>query len=486
MADDVKRPSFQEGRSTVQRAPVTARASLYSQHGAIDVTPSSSSRGSKLRPPGIGGECLLYVAHGHNFPQAGGGATLSAWAERDIANGGTEVVGETVQWKARPGNEAPSWSISRPLGFVLIDNRDVRICMELRLPDRSVGKLSVALKDLLGEGLVTQEFLQPVGIIDAGTTKKTVKGAQFEPPTVSFQIIDQQAILHRRTVFFIRHGQSVWNKAQSNNNFYQMLKTKDHPLSTGGRDEAEALAKRIQNAESSGHANDGRILRPDVIYCSPLTRAVQTAVIALQPVFKAGKSEGEAASGEIVFMSSAREKQNLGGMDSKGSAVGVDLVKRTLEETRVLYRDREDKSVPQSFRGIRFDVEEVKEDWWTKKAKDSKGMLEERLNDFMSQLLYAPQDSVVVVGHSHFFRSVFQRYLSSDFAAKRPDFAKRLQTWKLMNCGVCRIELDPTADMPIVEAELVLDTVMIPEKKGVASKLCCLCGGSKRRGTDSE
>jgi len=447
-------------RSATRDAPKSDR------HSALE---RMAEEGNIRKSAGIGGECLLFLAHGHNFPCTGFGATLSAWAEQTDDDGReAQTVGNPMEWRSRPGNQAPNWCISRPLGFVLVENLDVMICLRLSIQSQVYGSLAIPLKELLGKGLVTHELIRP-------PSADSKKGDVFEPPTVSFQIVDQHAVCHCRTVFFIRHAQSVWNAAQSSNNLYEMWKTKDHPLSQKGCAEAEALAERIQSIADD--SKDTIMLRPDVVYCSPLTRAIQTAVIALQPVLNASGD----SSGEIVLMSAAREKQNLGGLDSKGSACGATLVQRALDETRNLYRNSEDQSTPQSLGSLRFDIEEVQEKWWSKSASDSTEQMQERLSDFMSQLLYSPSYSIIVVGHSHFFRAVFKRYLSAELCQRRPHFVERLRTWKLSNCGVARVELDPEADFPIYDVELMLGTEMVPPRRGFCSRPRC-CGGGSVKG----
>lgn len=471
--------------------PVTSRhSSLFrgisaSKKGSLRSACSTSS----LKPPGKAGQCLLFVRHGHNFPYARSGATLAAWAERTQGEGKeTQIVGSVVQWRCRPGNEAPSWCISRPLGFDLIQNLDVTIRLQLTVEAQVHGSLAVRLKDLLGKGLATHELVRPLSEESKRNTPlpgmrsprpQTLTIAACEPATVSFQIVDHKSVSHRRTVFFIRHAESAWNKAQSEHNFYQMWKTTDHPLSQRGSCQAEALAERIQSG-STLESRDAIMLKPDVIYCSPLTRAIQTAVIALGPVFNASSD----SSGEIVLMSAAREKKNLGGLDSQGAACGAHLIQRALNETRTLYKDKQDQGMPAIFRKLRFDVQEVQEEWWSKSSSDSEAAMEERLNDFMSQLLYSPSDSIVVVGHSHFFRSVFQRYLSTAFCSRRPQFSENLRSWKLMNCGVARVELDPDSDFPIADVELVLNTEMIAPGRGILSRCCC-GSRAKARGSSS-
>lgn len=439
----------------MRRSTYILRAVTRSSKREAPVTRSVSGlHRCQLEAPGVGGECLLFLASAHNVPPTCSNPSISAWAETPEGT----VIGRRAQWTAKPGNLEPAWSVSQPLGFVIIEHLDAKICLELRDQNKFVGSLEVFLKDLLGKGLVTHDF-----------KCSTIGQTQCN---VVFQVVDAQSVLHRRTVYFIRHAESVWNHAQSNNNFYEMLKAKDHPLSKLGRDQAEALSKRIRSAgEAETETKACPILHPEAIYVSPLTRAVQTAVIALQPIFELGRK-----SCDIIFMASAREKQNFGGLDTKSSTVGADVVQRALNETRILYEGSENKSIVESFRSLRFDIEEVQEQWWHSKAKESHTQLEGRLNEFLSQLLYSPHKSVIVVGHSHFFRAVFQRYLSSAFCERQPRFAERLKTWKLMNCGVARVELDPSLipDYPIADVELILGTDMLPPKRGPI-KRCCFC-----------
>lgn len=521
-------------KSTVKNQP-QARKSAYLNRSGSNGSKGTGQKGDKprastaLKCPGVGGECLLFMSHGHGFPVSGVGSVLTAWAEPEMpihcarddikkaADGGgsaedKEEIGVKVQWNSKPCNEAPAWSVSRPMGFVLEKHLKARICFMLKEQDKVIGTLSIPVMDLLGKGLVTHELEPPTedpaarGILaklmnsprptqsprtsprlSCADKSTTASAGDYSPAcTISFQVVDQKAVIHKRTVFFIRHAESVWNQAQSSNNFYEMLKATDHPLSMRGRIQAEDLSSRIQAASevkstrASVH-HTANMMQPDVIYVSPLTRAVQTAVIALQPVFK--KSD---AVTDIVFMSAAREKQNLGGMDTKATAVGADIVQKSLHETRTLYKDSEDKSVELSFRSLAFDIQEVEETWWHQGAKESKEDVEARLHEFMSQLLYSPHDTIIVVGHSHFFRAVFQEYLSDAFLSMRPGFAERLKSGKLMNCGVARVVLDPglVPDSPIADVELVLDTDMIPHRQGFIARTCS-CFSGKKAGEDT-
>lgn len=45
----------------------------------------------------------------------------------------------------------------------------------------------------------------------------------------------------KKTIYLIRHGESVWNKAQKDKDAVAMLSAKDHPLNKAGKEQAEGL-----------------------------------------------------------------------------------------------------------------------------------------------------------------------------------------------------------------------------------------------------
>jgi len=118
---------------------------------------------------------------------------------------------------------------------------------------------------------------------------------------------------------------------------------------------------------------------------------------------------------------------------------------------------------------------------------ESKSEMQARLEEFIAQLLYAPQRSIVVVGHSHFFREVFRHFLSEEVKAEEPKLTASLSKKKLMNCGVARLELDPgkgVAGGPIVGVQLVLDTTM--DSDGGVLAACCAAPGAEAEETFTE
>jgi broad specificity phosphatase PhoE len=73
----------------------------------------------------------------------------------------------------------------------------------------------------------------------------------------------KSAFAHQLTIYLIRHGETDWTAADRHNG------RTDIPLSTRGRQQAQALKKQLCD------------IHFDRIYCSPSQRTMQTAAIAL-------------------------------------------------------------------------------------------------------------------------------------------------------------------------------------------------------------
>merc|ERR1712154_416052 len=96
----------------------------------------------------------------------------------------------------------------------------------------------------------------------------------------------------------------------------------DHSLSNKGVEQAEKLSEKLEQALQQPRNRDGEdIACADAYYASPLTRAIQTAVIALGPTLERGDERGE-----LMLMGSAREKQNFGGLDSMSTKIGAEIL----------------------------------------------------------------------------------------------------------------------------------------------------------------
>ncbi|CAK9051827.1 unnamed protein product, partial [Durusdinium trenchii] len=153
-----------------------------------------------------------------------------------------------------------------------------------------------------------------------------------------------------------------------------------------------------------------------------------------------------------------------GGLDTHCTKVGEEILQGCQEEHRTeLSFVTSEKFMVSTFEQMQFDLEEVKDTWWPPGQSESTKQLQARLEEFMYQLLFASQQSIVVFGHSLFFQQLMRRFFSDSY---RPnELAQRLSTGKLPNCGVVRLDLDPSKmlDGPFVKAELVLGTTLHSE-----------------------
>lgn len=336
--------------------------------------------------------------------------------------------------------------------------------LELRDGEELVGSLTVPVSQLQGHEKVSREMK-----IEASTVFVD------QPCEVCFQVLDSAVVCaKRRVVYFVRHGESLWNAAQSKANVAEMARQTDHPLSKKGRDQAEALRGRLEAAARRGDPSAMELKNAGAVYTSPLCRAVQTAAIALGPA-----TAEASASGEFVLMASAREKQNFGGLDTMSSRRGVEVIRGAFEELRDVLGsgDASPGGVLDSFARLRFDAAEAEERWWCETNAESSSQLQVRMKEFMSQLLYMPNATAAVVGHSHFFREIFRNCISQDFASKEPKLVNDLRHRKLQNCGVARVELEPGLGAdggPIVSVQLLLGTKLDAELGALG---CCAAPG---------
>lgn len=298
-------------------------------------------------------------------------------------------------------------------------------------------------------------------------------------------------------LFLVRHAESRWNLAQTEHRLYGMFSENDHGITPGGRDQAEVLCQNLCKliAEAASGCSKGRrwdheyttkLLNPDVVYSSPFTRAVQTALIALQAVL--------ASKGTLVLRPEAREQRNsLLSTDAAGVAVGDEIGQRVLEELEQLYAEGSEPGQSSSharwlMESVKLDASCVEQAWWSASA-ESDDEVAERQEAFLELLRrHGEGSSIVVVGHSHFFRRFFRAYLSHTAEARHPDIAASLRTHVIPPCGVIGVQLEFPSDgakARITEAVPLLGTLLVPAEEtggALAVPLACArstlqCGG---------
>ena len=126
-----------------------------------------------------------------------------------------------------------------------------------------------------------------------------------------------------RKVLLIRHAESEHNEAERNWDLRGLLLKRDHGITTAGYAQCDALHEYVasQRADAASSWADARL----ELYASPLTRAIQTALIATDGIDK-----------PLVLLPDARElgAGPIAGRDSLGAAVGVlEILDRVSDES---------------------------------------------------------------------------------------------------------------------------------------------------------
>eukprot|EP01006_Ploeotia_vitrea_P046375 TRINITY_DN67022_c10_g2_i1.p1 TRINITY_DN67022_c10_g2~~TRINITY_DN67022_c10_g2_i1.p1 ORF type:complete len:403 (+),score=22.71 TRINITY_DN67022_c10_g2_i1:68-1210(+) len=357
-----------------------------------------------------------------------------------------ERIGSTVCWPPKDDTSNPIWNSARGLGINVSEAAGKKLVIEFwdkdSHKDDYIGRADVNVDDIRGDEPVSVGVLSPHG------------------NRCFVRIQRLQAAPTKKTVFFIRHGESKWNKAQKDHNVKAMLSAKDHPLNEVGIAQANALASKIELAEGTSCSTTQQFLSTSRVYSSPLTRALETCVVALQPLFKMNAKL-------VNLAANAREKRNFGGKDTTGTAIGWDVLVRAREEMSnggLVSSDR----IEELFSSVQIDTFEVKNKWWND-SQESEQELQLRLDEFLAQLRYCKDESIIVVGHSHFFREVFRRCLDKQYVERDQEFTTSLQTTTLQNCAVAAVTMDfaKSPERMITEVKLILDSALkVKERRG--------------------
>uniref|UniRef100_A0A7S3Z7A3 SH3 domain-containing protein n=1 Tax=Lotharella globosa TaxID=91324 RepID=A0A7S3Z7A3_9EUKA len=332
--------------------------------------------------------------------------------------------GDTVRWPRRYRTTKPIWNTPRVVGYPsgTRELNETHLTISLHDDKENVGRASIALKGVkLGQ---------------VGTCVVDLHKPQRFQCEVEYSI--DKFYPKPKYVFLIRHGESEWNLAQEKKQVMNMMKKVDHGLSNDGRLQAERLSEKLKAAldvpPGEGSEYLERFMEADAVYSSPLTRALQTAVIALQhhPKLRDPRST-------LKVLSSARERRNFGGRDTQGKRKGDEIVRRLYMKLCKLYEMY--GGTPKTVEEVKVDYNDATDEWWDK-SRESDEEFDARLDHLMAHLQYTNEENIIVVTHSFLIRGLFQRYLGKHFKKEHPHIAKHFTTEKLENCAVVGLQID--------------------------------------------
>lgn len=351
-------------------------------------------------------------------------------------------VGSGARWPLRQGM-SPSWHSARAVGSGAgVGLADCRLRVELWQRMDSGTNALLAGPIVLP---VTELEATPRAYALHGSSRDAAMGRVSSSYVITLHAVPPTS--SRKHLFLIRHGESKWNAAKREKNVFKMVRQHDHPINEQGYRQAHALQVGLIHAveEDKVRPNDPSkprslmqtLLRAEALWASPLTRAVQTALVALEPLLRMpGK--------QLELKIYAREKKNWGGFDSTGIVCGSACGQRALAELRSISTTEvaTEAEVTSKLSKLRLEPLETENNHWWSEGAESDESLGERMQELLLQMQYSTAESIVLVGHSHFFRGFFQRYLHPSVHHRSPEMATELQSSSVPNCAVLHCQLD--------------------------------------------
>lgn len=441
-----------------------------------------------------------------------------------------EVEIGSARWPIKWDTANPLWDSCRLIGMDT-PTADARVELKFWDADQS---LADDKDDLIGVAQCTiGQFTNATTVLELPialtkrskiSAEKSRATANGDEPCMPYCIVSRRSLSglpSKKVVYAVRHGESVWNKAQADKDVMAMLSAVDHPLNAAGKAQAEGLRDAIAAGVEIGSDDAKALLAVDAVWCSPLTRAVQTCLIGMSPVLEhtlaAGggsqpllrtRTTGDGLAAALPFVShvdwpqgtrpfisyadswpqttpttltgssnrstigpsvvhlnpNLREKRNFGGKDSSGKWCGVALADGVRRQLAELYEG--DVDTARRLNALPLGLEHVQDQWWLG-SKESEQAVGQRIDELLAQVRFSPHESIVLVGHSHYFREVCRRCRAKGCdmtdAAGRAISVSDVEAKKLSNGGIARMELDWSGGeaTPVTSFRLLFGTKLV-------------------------
>ncbi len=520
------------GESAAARRRLSPAGSLKTPHGAMS---RSTARMLELRPPG---EFVVYLGGCANVPKMGLGANALSDCYADLhleSDADGAFVSPLHRTFVRGSTLDPVWNcyVAFPLRprdtdvlvFRLLDS-------DLLKRDDRIGSLRIGVGMLRRNtdparpgtfALAMDTMVQPPNPERPTTVQLAVLGPDHpgrrhgrrpatyhrmgdaapgaDPARPSrFPVANDQPFAVEKEFFLVRHGESTWNEARNERDVVTLVSSVDHPLNWVGVQQAQALNRAWKNARDrlAAPADGGertvadleslhrKFLAAERILASPLTRAVQTALLACQghpALVGGGGSEGGGGGGggdgkPLRLCRHLREKKRSGvSWDCVGSKVGEDIRDHATQALRKECGARLPAAEVEAAVSCGVDYYDCGSPWWTTRGRgDAVDPFRARMRELWATLKYMDESSAVLVGHSLFFRELVRTHLADECfqdGGSRQAFAAQLKERKLGNgaCVYIKVRFPcasfaegrPAASAPeIVDARLLFGTQLHP------------------------
>jgi hypothetical protein len=209
----------------------------------------------------------------------------------------------------------------------------------------------------------------------------------------------------------------------------------DHCLSSTGIQQCldtNAKWKAVMVNPESGSRLEQLFLSADHCVASPLTRALQTALLVM-------KDHPCMSKRGVQLCSTIRECKTPGGLDTVGIAVGPEIICRVIDSTAAEHSN----ALSNQLSTVRVDFGDCMTPWWTKVTEfDSERYINRRIEDMINRAQFCDYEHPVFVGHSIFFHHFYSKCMSPGFMHAHPVLAN--------NMAVCVVLLHFDSSFPIL------------------------------------
>mmetsp|Transcript_25492 Transcript_25492/g.61407 ORF Transcript_25492/g.61407 Transcript_25492/m.61407 type:complete len:626 (-) Transcript_25492:201-2078(-) len=393
--------------------------------------------------------------------------SITTWAEKDLPKERLETFDSNIfRTPHRHPSSDPVWNYTIDLQIPAVEGDILHLAITKGSGTIAIGAFN--LNNLPKDDIITGA-LCPVTKKELSTDRliSDMKKLDDSKATLlKFKIISKLKLSSR--LYFVRHGESKWNQARKERNYRKLIHF-DHILTYEGIRQSRKLREKWMKAklkpEMENDPDIDAFMNADQILCSPLTRAVQTCLLALQ-------DHPTALKRGIKLCRDLREIKSLGGFDAKGKCFGSAIIVRAEEKLKKKVKEALEANcdTPEKIKdeldavsracGTKIDVNDANSQWWV--LKDTKFRVEERLDDFMSYIRYCRDETFICFGHSMFLKAFFSRCLNPKWETLNPEIALKLKTEKLSNAGVVRVDISfkgkDSNEWVITDVRLVFNT----------------------------
>eukprot|EP00397_Hematodinium_sp_SG-2012_P010649 GEMP01010770.1.p1 GENE.GEMP01010770.1~~GEMP01010770.1.p1 ORF type:complete len:572 (+),score=116.17 GEMP01010770.1:398-2113(+) len=210
--------------------------------------------------------------------------------------------------------------------------------------------------------------------IKVGLSPDTISTDGTQTNNFQLEFLSKMTAQTKKKVYIIRHAESRWNEAQCNNWWDKALSEIDHGVSTTGVEQSLALREALSKVVPNNSL---------IALVSPHRRTMQTALIATRT---------------LRIHLDPRMREFTSGPDGHANTVGQQIFNRAEEELHKMGVKKISNAI--------IDDSAVQESWWSHRFETTK-KVDMRIKDFLRDLQYLPEEQIIIVGHSRWFKRMF-------------------------------------------------------------------------------